>query len=292
MNSIKWIAAGVLLLILCITGCSTCTLVSPTEAGFKINKSGDYRGVSNLPLITGYNFYIPWLQQIETIPTTMQHEVWSDSKDEGSPTDQAVTISCKGGAGFKVDVGLNYHVIASDAPKIYLRWKKTDLADITSTFIRNICRGCMQDISGTITVDSVLNNLPAFEHASKTAIFDTLIRYGFYVDNFNVLKQPVPSDPQLAASINAKVKAKQDAETSIMQLQQSIAEANKKVAAARGDSAATLIEAQGKAEAIKALQAQITPTYVDYVKWKDAGDNVPRVPQYVGAGGWIMQGGK
>ena len=52
------------------------------------------------------------------------------------------------------------------------------------------------------------------------------------MDNFSILKQPTPTDANLAQAINAKIKAKQDAETSKMQLQSSIAEANKQIAKA------------------------------------------------------------
>lgn len=276
---------GALLTSIVLVGC---TRVTPTEAGFKISNSGNYRGIDSLPLLTGWQFYGPGFSHIITISTTMQHEVWSDAKTEEGESNNALTIACMGGAGFRVDVGLNYHVDANKASHIYLKWKDDDLNNITNRYIKNIVRGSMQDVSGHITVDSILTNLPAFEHEAAANITRKLYADGFIVDGFNILSQPRPTDANLAASINAKVKAKQDAETSVMQLQSSIAEANKKVAEARGDSASRVITAAGEAEAIKLKQKEITPTYVDYVKWANASENVPRVPQYVGAGGWIM----
>ena len=269
-----------LLLILSATSfMQSCTRVTPTEAGFLISNSGSYRGIDSLPLLTGWEWYMPGFSHIVTIPTTMQHEVWTDAKTEGQPGDQAITIACMGGAGFRVDVGLNYHVLANKASHIYLKWKNDDLTMITNQYIKNVVRGAMQDVSGHITVDSILTNLPAFEHAASALISERLLADGFYVDGFNIVSQPRPTDPQLAASINAKVKAKQDAETSVMQLQSSVAEANKKIADARGDSASSVIRAAGEAEAIKLKQREITPVYVDYIKWVNAGENVPRVPE-------------
>src|SRR5580700_10681090 len=126
----------------------------------------------------------------------------------------------------------------------------------------------MQDLSGTMTVDSILNNLPYYEHTVASVLTERLAKEGFIVDNFNITKQPVPNDSNLAASINAKIKAKQDAETSKMQLQQSIAEANKLVATARGDSAAKVINALADAEVIKLKQAALTssPQYIELVR--------------------------
>jgi regulator of protease activity HflC (stomatin/prohibitin superfamily) len=255
----------------------SCSRIEPTEAGFKISNSGNYRGIDSLPLLTGWQFYMPGFNHIVTIPTTLQHEVWTDSKDEGQEGMQAITIACMGGAGFRIDVGLNYHVDASKASHIYLKWKNDDLSSITNQYIKNVVRGSMQDVSGRITLDSVLNNLPGFEKASKDLITERLGKDGFIVDGFNITSQPRPTDPQLAQAINNKVKAKQDAETAVMQLQSSIAEANKKIATARGDSASKVIEAAGEARAIQLKQQMVTPTYVEYIKWLNWNGELPGV---------------
>ena len=72
-----------------------------------------------------------------------------------------------------------------------------------------------------------------------------------------------------------------------MQLQSSIAEANKQVAKARGDSATKVINAMGEAEAVKKIQQVLTPTYVQYIlatRWNGVQ------PTVVGGGsGMILQ---
>lgn len=245
-----------------------CHRVSPTEVGFKISNSGDYRGVDSLPVVTGYNFVMPGFSYIVTLPTTQQHVVWSEDKTEGSESGQQITISCLGGAGFKMDVGFNYRVDPNKASKIYLKYRTDDMERITATYLRNVVRGTMQDLSGTMTVDSILNNLPYYEHTVAASLTERLAKEGFIVDNFNITKQPTPNDSNLAASINNKIKAKQDAETSKMQLQQSIAEANKRIAEARGDSASKVINALADAEVIKVKTASLTtsPQYIELIK--------------------------
>jgi regulator of protease activity HflC (stomatin/prohibitin superfamily) len=264
----------------------SCERIAPTEAGFRISNSGTYRGIDSLPLLTGWQFYFPGQSQIVTIPTTMQHEVWTDSKDEGQDGMQAITIACQGGAGFRVDVGLNYHVDANKAAHIYLKWHNDDLSVITNQYIKNVVRGCMQDVSGHITVDSVLTNLPAFEHEVAANVSAKLGADGFIVDGFNITSQPRPTDANLQASINNKVKAKQDAETSVMELQKSIAEANKKIADARGDSASKVIAAAGEARAIQLKQQVVTPVYVEYIKASTWDGKLPNV--MTGAGGTML----
>lgn len=277
----------ILLVVAFIATLTSCTRISPTEAGFSINNSGDYRGIDSLPLLTGWQFYTPFFTYVVTMPTTQQHVVWSEDENEGSKPNEHITIACQGGAGFKVDVGLNYRVNPNKASKIYLKYRTDDLESITQTYLRNVVRGSMQDVSGMITVDSVLNNLPAFEQAIRVKISERFEKEGFLLDNFSILKQPTPTDANLQAAINAKIKAKQDAETSKMQLQSSIAEANKSIAKARGDSAVAVIKAQGEAEAVKKIQQVLSPTYIEYIKasrWNGVQ------PSVVGGGsGMILQ---
>jgi regulator of protease activity HflC (stomatin/prohibitin superfamily) len=279
----KAITAGAIAFLFLLTMVIGCHRVSPTEVGFKINNSGDYRGVDSLPVITGYNFVMPGFAYIVKIPTTQQHVVWNEEGGEGAAQGQQITISCQGGAGFKMDVGFNYRVDPNKASKIYLKYRTDDLDRITSTYLRNVVRGTMQDLSGTMTVDSILNNLPYYEHAVAQALTDRLAKEGFIVDNFNITKQPMPSDSNLAASINAKIKAKQDAETSKMQLQQSVAEANKRVAEARGDSASKVINALADAEVIKVKTATLnnSPQYIELIK-AEKWDG--KLPTYTGGG--------
>lgn len=277
----------VLLLATLVVALTSCTRINPTEVGFKIDNSGDYRGIDSLPLLTGFQFYTPGFTYVVTIPTTQQHVIWSEDESEGSKPGEHITVACLGGAGFKMDVGLNYRVNPTKASRIYLKYKTDDLESISQTYLRNVVRGSMQDISGYITVDSILNNMPGFEAAVRKNVTERFEKDGFIVDNFSILKQPTPTDANLAQAINAKIKAKQDAETSKMQLQSSIAEANKQVAQARGDSATKVINAMGEAEAVRKIQQVLTPTYVQYIlatRWNGVQ------PTVVGSGaGMILQ---
>ncbi len=243
---------------ICILLASSCTRVTPTEEGFKISNSGDYRGIDSLPLLTGVNWYMPGFSYIVTLPTIMQHVVWSEAKNEGSEPDQEIVINCMGGSGFKVDVGLNYRIAPGKASKIYLKYKSDDLSTITNTYLRNIVRGAMQDISGHITVDSILNNLPAYEASVRSRLVDKFLKEGFLMDGYNILSMPRPVDPNLATAINQKIIAKQNSETAKQQLQITIAEANKKIAEAKGDSASLVTNAAGEAKANQLRQATLT----------------------------------
>ncbi len=257
---------------------TSCTRITVTEAGFKVDNAGNYRGIDSLPLLTGWQTYFPGLSYIVTIPTTMQHVVWSEGEQENTEPNEHIVINCMGGSGFKVDIGLNYRVNPMSASKIYLKYKMDNIETITNTFLRNIVRGSMNDISGHITVDSMLSNLPLYEQTVRNQLDIQFKKEGFILDGFNIISLPRPVDPQLANAINNKIIAKQNAETSKQQLEISVNESLKKAADARGDSAQSVIRALGEAQAIRAKQSVLTSEYVDYIKWINAGPDVPRVP--------------
>lgn len=259
-----------------LTSCMT--RIAPTEVGFKIDNAGDYRGIDSLPLLTGWQFYMPGSSYIVTLPTTQEHVVWTEAATEGSPTDEAITVACSGGAGFKMDVGVNYQIIPNKASKLYLKYKTDDLKTITNGFLRNSVRRAMQDVSGVITVDSILTNLPAYEHAVNDLLNKQLEPQGITL-MFSVLKQPTPTDPNLAKSIAAKIQAKQDAERAVTELQSSIAEANKSIAEARGDSASRVIKASAEAREIMVKQEALrqSPQYIELVKAQKWNGVLPTV---------------
>jgi hypothetical protein len=268
-----------LLLAISMLTFTSCTRISPTEAGFKISNSGDYRGIDSLPLLTGWQFYMPGASQIITIPTTMQHVIWSASKtegegsDNGDAADESIKVACYGGSGFSMDIGFNYHVNANKASKIYLSYKMSDLDKITATYLRNIVRKSMQDVSSTIPIDSILNNQSGYEDKVTKILAAKLSSQGFVLDNFSIISQPTPTDPDLARAIKAKITAKQDAERVVTELQSTIAENNKKISNAKADSSVVVIAAAGKAEAINKLQQHLTPEYIEYCrieKWDGA----------------------
>lgn len=255
MKNIKQLILGIIVLFTI----SACTRIEPGYSGFKLNYSGDYRGTDSLPAITGWNFYMPGFSTVIEYPVSMQHIVWTSDEKEGGNGNQEISIGCKGGAGFLLDVGLNYKVIPNRVAHVYFKFKATDLEDLGQGFIRNSTRNVLNNLAGTYTVDSLLTNRPQFEKLAQQQLYDYLIKDGIEISQLSILSTPRPTDAGLAQSITNKIKAKQDAETSQMQLQQSIAESNKKIATARGDSASKVIMALGQAIANQKMQQSLTP---------------------------------
>lgn len=52
-------------------------------------------------------------------------------------------------------------------------------------------------------------------------------------------------------------------------------EANAKIAQARGDSASMIINAVAEAKSMQLKQQQVTPTYVEFIKWSKWNGALP-----------------
>ena len=233
---------------------SSCTRISPGYTGFKYSYGGDAKGQAVVEPAIGWVGYMPGFSTVVSFPTSIQHY-------EGE-----VTTFCKNGASVKCKVGYNYKVLPSMCAKVYFNFKTDNLETITSGFLYNTLRNTINNTSGAITLDSFISNVPAFTKEVDRVLSDSMFNQGFEVSQFGFVGAPEIVDQSIQQAVHNKIRAKQDAETSQQQLQISIAEANKKVAEARGDSASKVINALGEAEAIKVKQTFLTPTYVDYIR--------------------------
>jgi regulator of protease activity HflC (stomatin/prohibitin superfamily) len=278
-----------ILMAIAIFSLAQCTRINPGYVGFKYSYGGSQKGMPVTSPAVGWVTYMPGFSTVVEFPTSVQHYVWTEQKTESSEANEEIVVPCKGGASFKMDVGFNYSVIADSASHIYFKYKTDDLSTITAGFLHTTVRNAMADVSGNLTMDSMLNNLPQFERDVRGVLKDSLGVLGFHLEQFGLVSAPRPADPNIQASINQKIKAKQDAETAQQQLSISIAEANKKIATARGDSASNVIEASGEAEAIKKKQSVMTAEYVEYIKWNKWNGQLPTTTMGGGSGILLQQ---
>ena len=80
---------------------------------------------------------------------------------------------------------------------------------------------------------------------------------------------------EISVSIIAKTRAIQEVQVAENQRKVDVAEDERKIAEARGDSAKAVIEAAGRAEAIKKEQLSLTPLYIEYIKIQKWSGQVP-----------------
>lgn len=242
---------------------SSCTRVGVGNVGLKVYQTGDTRGVNPMKYVTGWVFYNPITSDVEEFPTYMQHVEYD-----------SFGINANGGSQFTIKPFINYVVNAAVADSIYREFKTTNLSVISTQYIRNAVYQAFTDVTGKYTPDELLKNRERYEKE----VFATLKR-AMHVKGFilqQVTSNLVPPDA-LIQSIDAKNKAQQDAQAIQLQVAQSIAQANKDIAEARGDSASNVIRAQGEAKANQVKQSSLTDNIIQQqfiAKWNGV------LPQY------------
>lgn len=239
----------------------SCTRVGVGHVGLKVNQTGDKRGVNPAEYVTGWVFYNPISSDVVEFPTFMQHVEYDEFK-----------INAHGGSQFDIKPYINYVVDAGHADSIYMAFKTTDLEIISTQYIRNAVYQSFTDVTGKYSPDDLLKSREQYEKEVFTSLAKSLKTRGFLLQQVTSNLTPPAT---LVAAIDAKNKADQDAQAIQLQVAQSIAQANKDIAKAKGDSASKVINASGEAKAIKLLQTQITAEYIEYIKWSNWDGKLP-----------------
>jgi hypothetical protein len=227
--------------------------------GLKINLIGNQRGVSSYQYKTGWVFYNTWTEQVLEFPTYQQHIEYED---------QGVIL--KGGFSATIKPTFNYSLREDAIGDMFVNLRK-DIKEIEQGWLKNAIIGAVNDVANTWEVDSIFNHRQAFEAAIVT---ECNVRLSKWFNVSQLRTNIIPPDA-LQESIIAKTKAIQQAEASEQQAIAAISEGRRKVAVARADSAETIINAQAAALAIKIKQNQLSPLYIEYIKWNAWDGKLP-----------------
>ncbi|MFI5301383.1 MAG: prohibitin family protein, partial [Polyangiales bacterium] len=231
-------------------GCSSVTRVDAGHVGVRVRLAGDVRGVQSSPTVQGWVFYNPLTEQVIQFPTSVQNHVWTASANEGKPHDESITFSSKEGASINADIGISFHIDPEMAPKLYARFRQTDMDRLADVFIRNIVREAFNEGSSTMPVQEVYgagkNKLVRDVGAH---VREVLSPEGIVVDQLTIngaLRLP----QNVVDSINRALEATQNAIQAENRVRQIKAEADQAITSAHGAAEAAREKAQGEADAV------------------------------------------
>lgn len=218
-----------------------CTRVSPGWVGIKVNQYGSQRGVQDFPITTGRVWYNPFTEDVYEFPTFMQNRLWNEANAE------MITFNSTEGALISFDVSINYRFEAEKVPHIFVEFRR-DADSITNTYIHNQIRDSFTRLTSKMkAVDIIGMQKGWLEDEVNKEVADKLTAKGFIIDRISIVGQPhVNKDVQ--DSINNVIKASQDAQAAEQKVKQVKAEADQKIA-----------EARGQAEAQRLLISNLTP---------------------------------
>lgn len=267
----KVVVAGVAAFVIAFVQPISSEMINVGNVGLQVNKMGDDRGVSKTSYVTGLVFYNSWLSSIKEFPTTQQHIDYEETN-----------IITKGGFQATIKPSFNWSVNSSNAADMYQSLRQ-DVDQIKDTWLKNAIIGAVNDVANLYTVDSIFNHRAEFE-AEIVKECNKRVSKWF---NVSQLRTNIIPPKEITEAINTKTKAVQEAQAAIQQKIVADAQAQTKIATAKGDSADMVIRASGKAESVKKEQQFLTPMYIEYLKAQRWDGKLPTVSS--GSGGMILQ---
>ncbi len=273
---IRRIAIAAVALIFTAIVLSSCLIrVDAGHVGIRVKLAGSSRGVDDIPVVTGWVFYNPLTEQLILFPISVQNIVWTKDPHEGSPKDDSITFSSLEGVNINADIGLSFHIEPSLAPHLYLRFRKSDLLELSNGYVRNTMRESFNMVASAMPVQEIYGSGKSkLVRDVQKRMADQLSKDGFVIDQLTIngaLRLP----ENVASAINRAMEATQNsiqAENRVRQVkaeaEQAITQAEGQASAARlkarGDADSKLIVAKAEARANMILKHSMTPTVLQY----------------------------
>ncbi len=224
--------------------------VDAGHVGIKVKLTGNSRGVSNYEYKTGWVMYNSWTEQLYEFPTFQQHIDYEEQ-----------SVITKGGFSAVIKPSFNYS-LKSNAVGDMFQNLRLDIKEVEQGWLKNAIVGAVNDVANKWEVDHIFNEREQFE-SSIIAECNKRLSKWFSVSQ---LRTNIVPPSSLQEAIEAKTKAIQQAQAEDQKALTAEAEARKKIAQAKGDSAQVVIEASAQAKAMHIKQMQLTPLYVEYMK--------------------------
>lgn len=248
--------------------------VDAGHVGIKVNLTGDNRGVAKFEYKTGWVVLNSWFSKLYEFPTYQQHIDYDEQ-----------TVITKGGFSATIKPSFNYSLKPGDVGDMFQNLRLS-VKEIEQQWLRTAIVGTVNDVANKWTVDSIFNSREQFE-ADIVNEANKRVSKWFTVSQ---LRTNIVPPEAIRKSIEAKTQAIQEVQVAENQKLVAQAEAQRKIAEAKGDSAQVVIAASGEAESIRRRQIVLTPEYIEFLKVTKWDGKLPTVQ--TGNGGILMNLGK
>lgn len=237
LGAIMWLAMSM----------SSCTRIDAACEGIKVNLYGSDKGVDDVVLVTGMVWFNPFTEEVYEYPTYVQMVDY-----------EPFEINAKDGSKFTVDPTLNINPISGKAAAIFKKYRKPldeVIHDVLKTHIINAYRIKLN----AYTTDELVSKREEFERVTEDYLREVLAKENFELGEMTSgLKYP----ESLERSITAKNQAVQEALRISNEVAAIEAEAQKKIAAAKGNAEAQRITADAEAYYNRTVSASLSNTLV------------------------------
>jgi hypothetical protein len=223
--------------------------VDAGHRGIVVNLTGDDRGVSSYEYKTGIVAVNTWMTKLYEFPT-FQQTIHYDAQN----------VITKGGFSAIIKPSFNYSLKPGDIGDMFSNLR-LDIKSVEQGWLHTAIVGAINDVSNLWTVDDIFNKREQFESDIINEANKRVSRW-FVISQ---LRTNITPPESLQKAIEEKTKAIQEVQLAENQKLVEIAKGDQKIAQARADSAARVIEASGIAEANRRKQLTITPMLIQYM---------------------------
>lgn len=227
--------------------------------GLKVNLTGNDRGVDDYQYKTGWVVYNTWTEQIKEFPLYQQHIDYDEQ-----------TVITKGGFAAKIKPSFNYSLREDAIGDLYTNLR-LDISQIEQGWLKNAIISSVNDVANKWEVDAIFNDREKFE-AAIVSECNVRVSKWFTVSQ---LRTNIIPPQSLQQAIESKTQAVQEAQAAYQRKLVAEAKAQEKIAIARGDSAQKIINASAESMSIKIKQRELTPEYIEYIKWSSWNGVLP-----------------
>lgn len=266
------VAIGAAIILMVVLGFMCTTKIMPGYAGVVYSMNG---GLENETLSQGYQLVAPWKRVVE-YPISTETVYYSKNPKEGDKEDHSIMVNTKDGKQVNVDITYSYHMNPDKLSAIFEKFRGQDSSVIESNFMKNEMYQAVNEVTSQYSLMEMIGDKRPDVNAKIFNKFrDNLSEYGIDIETFN-LSRIAPDDQTLQAIQNV-VNAQNALAQAKIEQQQAEVEAEKARSIAKGKADATVIEAQGQADANAKVQQSLTPMLIQYqyaTRWDGKYPNV------------------
>lgn len=260
----KVLLVGALFSTMVLAGCSK---VPAGHKGVIVNLYGSDKGVSEQTVSVG-KYYLGWNKELYIFPTFLQNFTWVG--------DESITMQTSEGLSIKTDVGITYEIKPDDVSKVFQKYR-SGIDEITHTFLHNMVRDAMNNVSSTMTIEEVYGlKKEEFLKKVNSLVKESAKESGITVDKIYLVGSfDLPNS--VVSSINSKIEASQNAIKVENEVATTRAEAQKRIVEAESIAKKTLIEAEAKSKANELIVKSLSKDLIQYNFVQKWNGELPKV---------------
>jgi len=234
----------------------SCSKVPAGHVGIKFYLLGSSKGVDSEELSPG-RYWIGMNEELYLFPTFQQNTTWQI--DNGS----SFIFQSREGLSIGADIGLSYHLDPTKINTIFQKYRK-GMDEITEVFMRNHIRNALNEEASLMEVTDIYGKGKSqFIKNVTQRVTDATQAIGINVDKIYLIGGlELPSS--VVRALNLKIEATQRAQQRENEIQETIAEANKRREEAKGKAEAILAVARAQSRANRMISESISPQLVRY----------------------------